>query len=165
MAKKPYIQSTVECKIAERIKGLRIHAGYSSYETFAIENDIDRKQYWRMEKGCNLTLRSIVVLANCHKISLDEFIRDIEFHPYSCGWCFLYRYNPILLKGPPPPCRHLRQRRKANARIFEYYHLSMAFFFRWREQGGCIRLVSHCESPKQSFFFTTNMASSTRHGE
>ncbi len=77
MAKKPYIQSSVECKIAERIKVLRINAGYSSYETFAIEKDIDRKQYWRMEKGCNLTIRSIATIANCHKISLEDFFRGI----------------------------------------------------------------------------------------
>lgn len=77
MAKKPYIHLNTELQIAHRVKSLKISAGYSSYETFAIENDIDRKQYWRMEKGCNLTLRSIIIITNCHKISLEDFFKDI----------------------------------------------------------------------------------------
>lgn len=77
MAKKPYIQLNIEHQIAHRVKSLRIAAGYSSYETFAIQNDIDRKQYWRIEKGCNLTLRSIVVIANCHKITLEDFFKEL----------------------------------------------------------------------------------------
>ena len=62
MAKKPYIPQQVQTKVAQRIKELRINAGYSSYEVFAHENDLDRKQYWRAENGVNLTLKSSFVL-------------------------------------------------------------------------------------------------------
>ena len=64
-------------QIANKIKKLRIDAGFTSYENFANAHDIDRKQYWRMEKGCNLTIRSIATIANCHKISLEDFFRGI----------------------------------------------------------------------------------------
>lgn len=77
MAKKPYIQEQVQTKVAARIRELRLQAGFTNYETFANTYNIDRKQYWRMENGCNLTLRSIVTIANCHKISLAEFFKEI----------------------------------------------------------------------------------------
>ncbi len=77
VAKKPYISEQVLSKIALRIKELRINAGYSSYEVFAHENDLDRKQYWRAENGVNLTLKSIIRIVNIHKISLEEFYRGI----------------------------------------------------------------------------------------
>lgn len=41
------------------IKVLRLNKGYKSYETFAIEHNIDRKQYWRMENGANVTIKSL----------------------------------------------------------------------------------------------------------
>lgn len=45
--------------IGERIKSLRINAGYKSYEVFAWENNLSRIQYWKMEKGTNCTLKSL----------------------------------------------------------------------------------------------------------
>lgn len=77
MAKKPYIAEPTLSKIALRIKELRINAGYSSYEVFAHENDLDRKQYWRAENGVNLTLKSIIRIVNIHKISLEDFFKGM----------------------------------------------------------------------------------------
>lgn len=76
VAKKPYIQDQIKIQIAEKIKSLRIEAGYSSYENFALENNIDRKQYWRMENGSNLTLKSLIIILNIHKISLSTFFKE-----------------------------------------------------------------------------------------
>ena len=65
-------------KIAEKLKKLRIDAGYSSYENFAWDNGINRMQYWKMEKGeTNFTMKSLLRILNAHKIGLEEFFRDL----------------------------------------------------------------------------------------
>lgn len=63
------------CKdIGESLKNLRIKNGYSSYENFAVEHDLSRMQYWRIEKGLtNITIRSLVKILNIHHISLEDF--------------------------------------------------------------------------------------------
>jgi transcriptional regulator with XRE-family HTH domain len=68
------------CKdIGQRLKDLRIQNGYSSYENFAVEHDLSRMQYWRIEKGLtNLTIRSLVNILNIHKVTLDDFFRNFN---------------------------------------------------------------------------------------
>lgn len=63
--------------IAQKIKSLRIKAGYSSYENFAYQNDLSRVQYWRMEKGCNFTINYLIKILEIHNISLEEFFEDL----------------------------------------------------------------------------------------
>lgn len=65
-------------KIATRLKELRINAGYSSHESFAWDNDINRVQYWRIEKGTNITIKTLLIVLDIHKISLAEFFKDID---------------------------------------------------------------------------------------
>ncbi|MFN8230192.1 MAG: XRE family transcriptional regulator [Bacteroidia bacterium] len=77
MAKKPYIKEIVLQKVGAKLKQMRIDAGYTSYENFALDNDLDRKQYWRAESGSNLTLSSIILILNKHKISLNTFFEDL----------------------------------------------------------------------------------------
>ena len=45
-------------KVANKIRQLRIDSNYSSYENFAFDNDINRVQYWRVESGKNITLKT-----------------------------------------------------------------------------------------------------------
>ena len=43
----------------DKLKDLRIEKGYSSYENFAVDNDLGRMQYWRLENGkTNLTIKA-----------------------------------------------------------------------------------------------------------
>lgn len=77
VANRPYISSEVQVKIGARIKALRIEAGYTSYENFALENEIDRKQYWRAENGANLTVNSLTKILNVHKINLEDFFKGL----------------------------------------------------------------------------------------
>lgn len=64
-------------KIGDRFRELRIKKGYTSYETFAIENGLSRMQYWRAEKGTvNLTIKSITAILRIHNISLSEFFSE-----------------------------------------------------------------------------------------
>lgn len=64
--------------ICNKIKNLRINAGYSSYEQFAWDNDINRVQYWRMEKGINFTMQSLLKVLDAHKITVNEFFKDLD---------------------------------------------------------------------------------------
>ncbi len=65
-------------KIAEKIKKLRLEKGFSSHEQFAWDNDINRVQYWRIEKGSNITLLSLLKILDIHKITLNEFFSDLD---------------------------------------------------------------------------------------
>jgi transcriptional regulator with XRE-family HTH domain len=69
---------TTLAKIALKIKKLRKDKGYSSYETFAVEYDLDRKQYWRIEKGTNITISTLLKVLAIHQMPLKEFFEDIE---------------------------------------------------------------------------------------
>ena len=63
-------------KISNKIKKLRINAGYSSYEVFAWEKGIGRMHYWKMEKGTNFTMKSLLKILDAHNITLAEFFED-----------------------------------------------------------------------------------------
>jgi len=65
-------------RIANKIKELRIEKGYSSHETFAWDNNLNRVQYWRIEKGSNITLKTLILILDIHKISLSSFFKDLE---------------------------------------------------------------------------------------
>lgn len=65
--------------ISEKLKHLRIKAGYSSYENFAWDNGINRMQYWKMEKGTtNFTMKSLHKVLKAHNMSLAEFFADFK---------------------------------------------------------------------------------------
>lgn len=63
-------------KIAAKLKELRKNAGYTNYENFALDHDIGRVQYWRMEKGANFTMVSFLKILDAHKMSLGEFFAE-----------------------------------------------------------------------------------------
>ena len=65
-------------KMAEKLKRLRIAKGYSSYEKFAYQNDINRVQYYRVERGQNITIKTLLKILDIHKISLSDFSKDID---------------------------------------------------------------------------------------
>ncbi len=64
--------------IGDKIKKLRVEAGYTSYAKFAIAIDMGRKQYWRLEKGYNFTMNSLFRILDAHKMTLREFFKDLE---------------------------------------------------------------------------------------
>ncbi len=64
--------------IGERIKSLRINAGYKSYEVFAWENNLSRIQYWKMEKETNCTLKSLYKVLKVHNLTYKEFFDSLE---------------------------------------------------------------------------------------
>jgi transcriptional regulator with XRE-family HTH domain len=65
-------------KIANKIKELRLQKGYSSHENFAWDNNLSRVQYWRIEKGSNITMKTLLSILDIHKVSLSDFFKDME---------------------------------------------------------------------------------------
>jgi hypothetical protein len=66
-------------QIGDKLKEMRIDAGYTSYETFANDFELDRKQYWRVEAGTNITLRTLIKVLEVHELSLKDFFNDTRF--------------------------------------------------------------------------------------
>jgi transcriptional regulator with XRE-family HTH domain len=64
--------------ISNKIRELRIQKGYSSHEVFAWDNNLNRVQYWRIEKGTNITLKTLLAILDIHGISLSAFFKDID---------------------------------------------------------------------------------------
>ena len=63
-------------QVADRIKALRKSRGYTNYEDFAQKHDIGRAQYWRYEKGENLTLASLSKILKAFNMTVKEFFGD-----------------------------------------------------------------------------------------
>ena len=67
-------EQEVLLEIGQRLKKIREVAGYTSYEHFAIEHDLSRMHYWKIEKGkANITIRTLLNILEIHKLSLEEF--------------------------------------------------------------------------------------------
>jgi len=64
-------------QVAEKIKTLRVKAGFTSYETFAFTHDINRVQYYRIEKGQNITLKTLIKVLKIHELTLQDFFKDL----------------------------------------------------------------------------------------
>lgn len=65
-------------QIGGKLKKLRIKAKYKSAETFAFDNELNRVQYWRMEKGANFTMQSLIKVLDIHKLTLEEFFKELK---------------------------------------------------------------------------------------
>jgi transcriptional regulator with XRE-family HTH domain len=64
-------------KIGNRIKQLRLKAGFSAAEKFAYENDISRAQYARYERGVDMQISSLLKILAAHGMTLQEFFRGV----------------------------------------------------------------------------------------
>ena len=70
-------------KIATKVKELRIEAGYSSYESFALHAGINRNSYFRFEKksadgGENFTIALLLKIVRGLNMSMPQFIQHIH---------------------------------------------------------------------------------------
>jgi hypothetical protein len=64
--------------IGKQIKQLRKNMGYSSAEIFAYEHNLNRISYWRMEKGSNITMLSLLKVLDIHQITPSTFFSMID---------------------------------------------------------------------------------------
>lgn len=65
-------------EICRKLKELRIQKGWTSYEAFALANDLSRQSYWSTENGRNLTLKTLFRLLDLHQVSIEEFLFQTE---------------------------------------------------------------------------------------
>lgn len=78
MLKIPIMEDDKRIKqIADKIKQLRINAGYTSHENFAWDNGLSRVQYWRVESGANITLKTLLKILDIHQVTLEDFFKDM----------------------------------------------------------------------------------------
>jgi hypothetical protein len=63
-------------KLGQRIKDLRIKAGYKSYEYFAYEHNISRAQFGRYENGQDLRISSLLKIVNAFGLTMEEFFSE-----------------------------------------------------------------------------------------
>ncbi len=63
--------------IANKIRQLRIDAGYTSHENFAWDHELSRVQYWRIETGANITMKTLLKIIDIHGLTLSEFFHDL----------------------------------------------------------------------------------------
>lgn len=67
--------------ISKGLKELRKANGYTSYENFALDHGLDRKQYWRLENGSNVTMMTLIRVLEIHDKELPEFFNGITKSP------------------------------------------------------------------------------------
>ena len=66
-------------KIGDRMKELRKERGYSSYEKFAVLNDIGSAQYNKYERGTeDLRISSLYKVIKAYGISFEDFFKGLE---------------------------------------------------------------------------------------
>lgn len=63
--------------ISKKLKELRKEKN-SSYENFALDHGLDRKQYWRVEAGANITIKTLIKILAIHKQDLSTFFKELE---------------------------------------------------------------------------------------
>lgn len=59
-------------------KELRKANGSLATRTLRWNHDLDRKQYWRLEKGSNLTMKSLIRVLEIHQKDLSEFFTELS---------------------------------------------------------------------------------------
>ena len=78
-AKKEVVNTQADLvRLGQRIKALRIEKGYTSFETFAYDNDISRAQFGGYEKGENLRYTSLLKVIRALDVTLEEFFEGFE---------------------------------------------------------------------------------------
>jgi transcriptional regulator with XRE-family HTH domain len=65
-------------RLGQRIEKWRIDADFTSAESFAIENQINRSQYLKYEKGKNMELLTIRKIAAAHNKKVEELLKGLE---------------------------------------------------------------------------------------
>lgn len=61
--------------IGIKLKRIRISRGYTSYENFAFDNELNAAYYFGVEKGRNITIIYLERILKIHNMSLEEFFK------------------------------------------------------------------------------------------
>ncbi|WP_299357211.1 XRE family transcriptional regulator [Mucilaginibacter sp.] len=63
-------------KLGNRIKNLRVKAGFTNYEYFAYKHEIPRAQFGRYERGEDLRYTSLLKVIKALDITIKEFFSE-----------------------------------------------------------------------------------------
>lgn len=63
--------------IANRLKELRKLKGYKNYEHIAFELGMSRSAYWKLEKGGNFEIKTLIKVCRLLDVTLEEFFSGI----------------------------------------------------------------------------------------
>ena len=63
-------------RIGLKIKELRIKAGYTSYENFAMDHGLARRYYWAVEKGRNVSLDYLFKVLDALETTPENFFQN-----------------------------------------------------------------------------------------
>jgi len=63
-------------RLGDRIKSLRIKAGFTNYEYFAYKHEIPRAQFGRYERGEDLRYSSLLKVIRAFGITVEEFFSE-----------------------------------------------------------------------------------------
>ncbi len=63
-------------KLGNRIKDLRVKAGFTNYEYFAYKHDIPRAQFGRYERGEDLRYTSLLKVIKAFGMTIPEFFSE-----------------------------------------------------------------------------------------
>jgi transcriptional regulator with XRE-family HTH domain len=63
-------------KLGNRIKELRVKAGFTNYEYFAYKHDIPRAQFGRYERGEDLRYTSLLKVIKAFGMTMPEFFSE-----------------------------------------------------------------------------------------
>lgn len=64
--------------LGDRMKELRLKAGYKSYEIFAYEKGLPRASYGKWEKGQNITYTNLIKVIRGLGVTVEEFFKGIK---------------------------------------------------------------------------------------
>jgi transcriptional regulator with XRE-family HTH domain len=63
--------------LGKRMRALRIRNGYTSFESFAYDNDLPRVLYGNYEKGAgNITYKNLIKVVRALGVTLKEFFGE-----------------------------------------------------------------------------------------
>ena len=64
--------------IAHRLRELRKERGYRNYEHIAFELEMSRSAYWRLEKGENFELKTLIKICRKLEVTLEQFFEGVD---------------------------------------------------------------------------------------
>lgn len=63
-------------RIGERLRTLRKERGYSGYDTFALQNNLQRTTYLKMEQGKGFQMATLIKVLRIYDMTFEEFFKD-----------------------------------------------------------------------------------------
>lgn len=65
-------------ELGKHIKNLRIKAGYTSYENFAIKHEINRMTFYRIEAGSNVNYATLLKVIDGLDMTVENFFKGLK---------------------------------------------------------------------------------------